>query len=347
MRRRAMVWITATMLVLSQGLLTTARAQEADQPLTVVTSFSILDDLVRQVGGEAIVTHPLVGAGADSHTYEPAPADVVTLAGADLVFEIGLGFETWLDGIYESSGSEAARIIVSEHVAPLGFDDGHHEDEEHDEAGHADEEHEEEEHDEDAAADHDDEAGDDHADHSPGELDPHIWHDVANVILMVETIRDALIEADPANAATFEANAAAYITELETLDAWVLEQVDSLADDQRTMVTSHETLGYYAERYGLEIIGTAFGSLGTEAGDPSAADIAGLVAEIEAEDVNAIFAENVSNPAVMESIAAEAGVTLVPTLYTDALGAPGSGADTYIDLMRANTTAIVIALAGD
>ncbi|MDQ3695735.1 MAG: zinc ABC transporter substrate-binding protein [Chloroflexota bacterium] len=331
MLRRALIWITAIGLFVSQGAPAETQAQESDQPLNVVTSFSILDDLVRQVGGEAIVTHPLVGAGADSHTYEPAPADVVTLAEADLVFEIGLGFETWLDGIYESSGSDAARIIVSEQVEPLGFDDGHHEAEARDEE---------------AADDLDDAAGDDQEDHAHGELDPHIWHDVANAILMVETIRDALIETDPANAATYEANAAAYITELEALDAWVQEQVNSLAEDQRTMVTSHEALGYYAERYGLEIVGTAFGTLGTEAGDPSAADIADLVAAIRAENVNAIFAENVSNPAVMESIAAEAGVTLVPTLYTDSLGAPGSGVETYVDLMRANTTGIVTALAG-
>ncbi|MDQ3413023.1 MAG: zinc ABC transporter substrate-binding protein, partial [Chloroflexota bacterium] len=286
MLRRAMIWITAIGLVASQGAPAETQAQESDQPLNIVTSFSILDDLVRQVGGEAIVTHPLVGAGADSHTYEPAPADVVTLAEADLVFEIGLGFETWLDGIYESSGSDAARIIVSEPVEPLGFDDGHQEDEEHDEANHEQEEH-EEEHDEDAADDHDDEAGEGHEGHEHGEYDPHIWHDVTNAILMVETIRDALADADPANAATYEANTAAYIAELEELDAWVQEQVSALPDDQRKLVTSHEALGYFANRYGFEIVGTAFGTLGTEAGDPSAADIAALVAAIEAENVNA------------------------------------------------------------
>lgn len=316
MVRRATAWMMAVILLLGMSAPAPTEAQEAGQPLNVVTTFSILDDLVRHVGGEAVVTHPLVGAGVDSHTYEPAPADVVTLADADLIFEIGLEYEPWLDGIYESSGSEAPRIALSEGVELLRVVDGHDEDT----------------------------GQDDEADHEHGEIDPHIWHDVTNAITMVETIRDALIEADPANAATYEANAAAYIAELAELDAWVQEQVNTLPADQRKLVTSHESLGYYAHRYGLEIVGTAFGTLSTEAGDPSAAEIAALIAEIQAQNVNAIFAENVANPDLMASIAAEAGVTLAPILYTDSLGPPGSGVETYIDLIRTNTTGIVSAL---
>jgi ABC-type Zn uptake system ZnuABC Zn-binding protein ZnuA len=170
---------------------------------------------------------------------------------------------------------------------------------------------------------------------------------VTNAIIMVEAVRDALVAADPDNAATYEANAAAYIAELDTLDAWVMEQIATLPEDQRRLVTSHESLAYYAHRYGLEIIGTAFGSLSTEAGDPAAADIAALVAGIQAQNVRAIFAENTSNPDLMEAVAAEAGVTLAPTLYTDALGPAGSGVETYVDLIRTNTDQIVAALSGE
>jgi ABC-type Zn uptake system ZnuABC Zn-binding protein ZnuA len=210
-------------------------------------------------------------------------------------------------------------ILVSDNVTPLTFGDDEH------------------------AVD--DATGDDDLGH--GAFDPHIWHDVTNAIIIVETVRDALVEADPDNAATYEANAAAYIAELETLDAWVMEQVATLPEDQRRLVTSHEALAYYANRYGLELIGTAFGSLSTEAGDPAAADIAALVAEIQAQNVPAIFAENTSNPDLMEAVAAEAGVTLAPTLYTDALGPAGSGVDTYVDLIRTNTEQIVTALSGE
>jgi ABC-type Zn uptake system ZnuABC Zn-binding protein ZnuA len=303
-----------------------AWAQEIVEPLRVVTTFSILDDLVRNVGGEAITTHSLAGAGIDSHTYEPVPNDVAVLADADLIIANGLDFEPWLDELVAAAGTAAPLVIVSEGVPLLRMGQ---------EAG------------ADGTAEPGQPAEDGHGEHAPGEFDPHIWHDASNAVIMVEAIRDALVAADPANAATYEANAAAYITELEALDAWVMEQVATLPDDQRKLVTSHESLAYYANRYGFELVGTAFGTLSTEAGDPSAADIAELVAAIQAQGVNAIFAENTSNPDLMAAIAAEAGVTLAPTLYTDALGGPGSGAETYIDLIRANTTEIVTALSGE
>lgn len=332
MLRQAMI-VLATILVAAGGFGAAATAQEANEPLRVVTTFSILDDIVKQVGGEAIETHPLAGTGVDSHTYEPVPNDVAVIAEADLVFAIGLDFEPWLDGLIASSGASAPVVLVSENVPLLrvgGAGDAAETAESDQEAG-------------DAQAAEDGVA----AEHDRGEFDPHIWQDVSNAVLMVETIRDALIAADPDDAATYEANAAAYITELEELDAWVMAQVAVLPEDQRKLVTSHETLAYYAHRYGFTIVGTAFGTLSTEAGDPSAADIANLVAEIQAQNVNAIFAETTSNPDLMEAVAAEAGVTLAPTLYTDALGEPGSGAETYIDLIRTNTDTIVSALSGD
>ena len=321
--RHLVPWLLTGLLALT--LSGPAAAQDADgEPLNVVTTFSILDDLVRNVGGEAIDSHALVEVGTDAHTYEPAPNDVATLAEADLVFAIGLDFEPWLDGLLESSGTAATRVTVSDNVAPLRVED------------------EDEAPGDDGPADTDEREGE-----APGELDPHIWHDVTNTVIMVESIRDALIAADPANAATYEANAASYIGELESLDAWVMDRVATLPADQRKLVTSHETLAYFAHRYGFELIGTAFGTVSTESGDPSAAAIANLVEEIEAQQVPAIFAENTSNPDLMEAVAAEAGVTLAPALFTDALGGPGSGAETYLDLIRANTETIVTALTGN
>lgn len=330
MFRRLLIGLGALLLTL--GSATPLAAQDANgDPLRVVTSFSILDDLVRHVGGDVVSTHALAPAGVDSHTFEPAPADIGTLVDADLVFAIGLDYEPWLDGLIASSGTSAPVILVSENVTPLTFGEDHDEDGDGD---HADEEH----------AD-DDDAG--HDDHGHGAFDPHIWHDVTNAIIIVETVRDALAEADPDNAATYEANAAAYIEELEALDAWVMEQVATLPEDQRRLVTSHEALAYYANRYGFEMVGTVFGTLSTEAGDPAAADIARLVAEIQAQNVPAIFAENTSNPDLMEAVAAEAGVTLAPTLYTDALGPAGSGVESYVDLIQTNTESIVSTLSGE
>lgn len=289
-----------------------AQTPAPGEPLQVVASFSILGDLVEDVGGDAVQVTTLIGPGIDAHTFDPAPADLVTLEGADLIFENGLGFEPWLDGFFASTRPKGARVVVTEGIAPRQAGDGH-------------------EHEEGEAA-------------HEGEFDPHVWHDVANAIVIAGNIRDALAAADPANAALFEANAAETIANLEALDAEIREQVATIPEERRKLVTSHDTFGYFADAYGFEVVGTALGSMSTDAGDPSAREIATLVGEIADAGVPAIFAENVSNPDLMESIAAEAGVALAPPLYSDALGAPGTPGETYEGMMRANITTIVDAL---
>jgi ABC-type Zn uptake system ZnuABC Zn-binding protein ZnuA len=318
--------LTSTLVALVLALLllappSFAQTPPSGDPLPVVASFSILGDLVKKVGGEAVAVTTLIGPGVDAHTYDPAPADLVVLAEAEVVFENGLGFEPWLDGFFASAQPPGARVVVTEGITPREAGEAAaHEGEEHVEEG-------------------------DTPEH--GQFDPHVWHDVANVIVMVGNIRDALAAADPDHAELYEANAAAYIAELEALDGSIREQVATLPEERRILVTSHDNLGYFADAYGFTILGNVFGSLSTEAGDPSARDIAALIEAIAATGVPAVFAENVANPDLMESIAAEAGVTLAPPLYTDALGAPGSPGETYIGMMQSNVTAIVDALGGD
>jgi ABC-type Zn uptake system ZnuABC Zn-binding protein ZnuA len=167
---------------------------------------------------------------------------------------------------------------------------------------------------------------------------------VANAVVMVQNIRDGLVAADPAHAARYERNAGAYLDTLQALDTWVRQQVATLPPERRKLVTNHDTFGYFAHAYGFQILGTALGSLSTETGEPSAQQIATLVDEITAAGVPAIFAENVANPDLMQSIADEAGVQLAPTLYSDSLGSEGSPGATYEGMMRSNVTTIVDAL---
>jgi zinc/manganese transport system substrate-binding protein len=285
-----------------------------DGPVNVVATYSILGDLVENVGGEKVELTTLVGPNGDAHTFEPAPSDNAELAEAEVVFENGLGFEPWLGDLYASSGSEAARVTVTDPIEPLAVAAEEH--------GHEEDAHEDEEH---------------------GEVDPHVWHDVNNAIVMVESIRDALSEADPKNAATYERNAQAYIADLEALDADVEEEAGSIPEEDRILVISHDTFGYFAKRYGFEV-DTALASASTEAGDPSAGQIAELVEKVEGSGVPAIFADNVSDAGVMEGIAAEAGVELAPPLYTDALGEPGSEGGTYLRMVRYNVSTMSEAL---
>jgi len=173
---------------------------------------------------------------------------------------------------------------------------------------------------------------------------PHVWHDVQNAIVMVREAEAALSEADPENAGAYGENADEYVAGLEELDGEVERLTAEVPRENRRLVTAHDTFGYFADAYGFEVVGTALDSFSTEASDPAAGRTAALADEIQATGVTAIFPENISNPALMQSIADEAGVELAPPLYTDALGEPDGEAGTYVDMMRYNATTISEAL---
>lgn len=338
----------------------TNAAAATGEPLTLIATFSVLGDMVQNVAGDVATVRILVGPGGDTHVYEPTPSDSTALLEADLLFENGLAFESWLDDVYSASGSQATRVVVTDKITPLAAVEG--EEHNHGEEAHSEEEHTEEAHSEEtttgAAAEgtteaeehgHAEEAHSEEAhgegEHSHGEYDPHVWNDPNNAVLMVETIRDALVVADSTNAATYEANASAYIAQLQELDTFIKQETDKLPLERRKLVTSHDTFGYFAERYGYEIVGSALGSISTEVADPAAGEVAALITEIKAAGVPAIFAESSNNPQLMERIAQEAGVTLAPELFPESLSEAGGPAATYLDMVRYNVTTIVTALA--
>ncbi len=334
------------------------------EPIKVVATFSILTDLVQNVGGELVEVETIVKANMDAHTFEPAPQDVIAVTDAALIFEIGVDFEPWLDGIVEASQASATRVVVSDGIAlraasdhddeaheDEAHEDEAHEDDAHEDEAHEDEAHEDEAHEDDAYEDeaHEDEAHEDDAHddsdhgHDHGEFDPHVWQDAANASIMVQNIADALAEADPQNADQYQQQAAAYQAELDELDAWIFEAVSAIPEDLRKLVTSHDTFGYYADRYGFEILGTPLG-ISTETSDPAAGDIAALIETIQDSGVPAIFTETVGSSAVIDQIANDAGVVVAPPLFTDALGEPGSDGASYLEMMLYNTETIVAAL---
>ena len=221
-------------------------------------------------------------------------------------------------------------------------EDEHDEDE--DEHGHDDEDaHDEDEdehgHDEDEDEHDEDEHG--HA-HAHGEFDPHFWFDPIRVKVAVNEIAEHLTEVDPAGAAVYSANAAAYSAELDELHAWIQEQVAQIPAERRALVTSHDSFAYFAALYGFRVVGTVIPGLSTER-EPSAQEIAGLVDTIRDNQIRAIFAETTVQDTIVRAVARETGAS-VSTLYTGSLGAEGSDGDTYIGMVRANTTAIVDAL---
>ena len=182
------------------------------------------------------------------------------------------------------------------------------------------------------------------ADAGQGEIDPHFWLDPLNVIRYAENIRDALSELDPAGAAAFRANAAAYADQLRELDRWIAAEVSRIPPGRRLLVTNHESLGYFADRYGFRVVGTVIPSVSTGA-SPGAGELAALVAELRLTGAPALFVEEGADLRLARQLAAETGVRLVTDLRTHTLTGPEGPAPTYLAMMRADVRTIVDALA--
>jgi zinc/manganese transport system substrate-binding protein len=281
--------------------------------LKVVASFSILGDLVAQVGGERVSLVTLVGANGDAHVYAPTPSDARHVTEAQLLVFNGQKFEGWLDKLVKASGSKAMLIEASKGVATIKLA---------------------------AAAGH----GHDHGGQGTGgEADPHLWQDPQRVKIYVANIRDALIAADPAGTALYMAHAARFTAELEQLDQDARRAFAKVPQADRKIITSHDAFGYFAKAYGVTIIAPR--GVSTDA-EPSAKDVARVISQAKREKIKAIFVENITNPRMIEQIARESGAKVGGKLYSDALSEASGPAGTYIAMMRHNIREIVAALGG-
>jgi ABC-type Zn uptake system ZnuABC Zn-binding protein ZnuA len=278
------------------------------EKLQVVATTNIVGDVVNNVGGDRIELTTLMRVGIDPHSYVPTPSDTAAIHDAHVVFANGVGLEENLEEMLESAGGDAVEIHVSHELELREAQEGYEREQEG---------------------------------HSHEGTDPHVWFDVKNVIHWVETIEHTLSVLDPANAQVYEANAKAYVHKLEELDAWVMEQVATIPEANRRLVTNHPVFAYFAARYGLEQLGAVYPV--SSSSEPSAQDIAELERAIREVGVPAVFAERTVNPKLAEQVAQDTGVELVP-LYTGSVGEPGSGVESYIELMRYDVNAIVDAL---
>lgn len=282
------------------------RAVESDK-LNVVATTTIVGDVARQVGGDAINLTVLLRPGIDPHSYEATPRDVATVAAARVVLANGAGLETFLASLLQNAGSQAEVVVLSEGI-DLRELEPHK-----------------------GAAEHQHEG-----------MDPHVWTDPNNVRVWTKNIEAAFCRLDPQRAGTYKANAEAYRAQLAELDAWVREQVAQIPEANRKLVTDHMTFGYLADRYGLEQAGAILPGFSTLA-EPSSQEMAQLVDTIRQQNIKAVFVGSTVNPSLAQRIANDTGTQLV-TLYTGSLTAPGGDADTYIAYTRHNVSAIVEAL---
>lgn len=306
--------------LLAHGLLTACVAlpAHAQTPaVQAVASFSILGDMVKQVGGDRVKVDVLVGPGADAHVYQPTPAQVKQVASAQVLVSNGLGFEGWMARLMKSANYKGIHVVATQGSDVLAAQDDHD-------------------------AKHSAHKGHSHKlDH--GKFDPHAWQSVANAIVYVKNIASGLCDADPAGCDSYQKNAAAYTEQLKTLDNDIRAAWGAIEPAQRKVITGHDAFGYYAKAYGVAFLSPQGISTESEA---SAKGVARLVKQIKAENVKALFVENISNPRLVEQIGRETGIKPAGELYSDALSPAGGPADSYVRMMRFNTTVLTRAITG-
>ncbi|MCC6179793.1 MAG: zinc ABC transporter substrate-binding protein [Chloroflexi bacterium] len=269
--------------------------------IEVVTSISPLADLIGNVGGDLVAIATLVPPGGEPETYDPTPADAAAVGRASVFFANGLGLERYLERLPQSAGRPDLEVVTLSDRLPTLTSFGQGADE----------------------------GG-----------NPHLWLDPRNAIQYVEVIRATLSRIDPDHADAYAANAARYTAQLEELDAAIEQQVQTIPPDQRVLVTTHDSLPYFARRYGLTYLAVV--SANPEA-DPSAREYADLVAVVRERQVKAIFGEAGFSERFVSQLAADTGSAFVADLYTDTLS-QDPPTNTYLGAMQHTANAIVASL---
>ena len=280
-----------------------------DGAVNVVATTTIFADMVRQVGGDRVRVDSLVPKGGEVHTFDPTPSDVRRVTDADLIVRNGLGLDDWLAGLVRDAGTDAPVVALADDLEGVTLLQG-------------------------AAHEGEEVAGE--------EVNPHLWLNVAYAARYAERIAEALTAADPGGAGAYADGLAAYRETLAELDEYAKTEIGAVPEANRTVVAFHDAFPYFAAAYGLTIDGTIVDAPGQ---DPSAGEIADLVAAIRANGVAAIFAEAQFNDDLVTTIANETGVPVVTNLYTDTVG--DAPLDTYEQVMRWNVDQVVAALSGE
>jgi len=340
-------------------------AAMAEQKVPVVASFSILGDLVSEIGGEHVKVTTLVKANGDAHVYNPAPKDAKAVQKAKLLVTNGLAFEGWMPRLLESTKFTGLSVVASTGITPLKTEDEHEEHDDHkghddhdDHKGHDDhddhkghDDHDDHEghddHDEHKGHDdHDDHKGhDDHEEHHAhhhGEFDPHAWHSIDNAKVYVQNIANGLSKVDAKHSADYQQNAANYIVKLEKLEQKLKAQVNSIAESKRNVLTAHDAFGYLSHEFKINFIAPQ--GTGTDS-EASAADVAKIIKQIRKQHIKAVFLENITDNRIVEQISRETDSVIGGKLYSDALSGKNEPASTYLKMMEYNIDTIVKGLS--
>jgi zinc/manganese transport system substrate-binding protein len=274
----------------------------------VVATFTILADMVANVGGDRVEITTLVGPDSDAHVFSPTPADARAIAASSLVFVNGLGLEGWIDKLIAASGYRGPVVVASAGMQTIAADMSR----------------------------------DARTRHTHGEFDPHGWQSPVQAQRYVSNIADALVSADPSHADAYRARAASYTETLHQLDLQARQKLGTVPAADRRVISGHVSFGYFAQAYGVQFFSPRGMSTESEA---SAKEVALLSRQIRSERIRAVFVENISDRRLVEQLARESGATIGGVLFSDALSAKDPRARTYVDMMRHNVDEVARALA--
>lgn len=263
----------------------------------VVASFTVLADIVKNVGGEHVAVKSLVGPNGDPHSFEPTPKDSQALAHADLVVVSGLGLEGWMDRLITASGYKGRTLVASGGINTRKMEED-----------------------------------------GQTITDPHAWNSMQNGVVYATNVMNALIAADPDDAAAIRKSGQAYIQQLQQLDSWAQQALAAVPQQQRKVLTSHDAFGYFGQRYGVSFLSPVGFSTESEA---SASDVASLITQLKKEHIHTYFIENQTDPRLVQQIASATGATSGGELYPEALSEKGGKADSYVAAFKHNVNAMI------
>ena len=279
-----------------------ARAQQATSPrLKVITSFTIIADMARNVAGEAAEVVSITKPGAEIHNYQPTPGDLIAAQGAGLLLWNGLNLEQWFQRFLDNLG-DAPSAVVTEGIVPLGVGEGPYE----------------------------------------GKPNPHAWMSPTDALIYVENIRKALVGADPANQAIYDANAAAYAAEITAKVAPIRAAIEAIPAERRWLATSEGAFSYLARDFGLNEL-YLWPINADQQGTPQ--QVRRMIDAVREHQIPAIFSESTISPKPAQQVARETGAAYGGVLYVDSLSEPDGPVPTYLDLLTVTATTIVKGLS--
>ena len=265
--------------------------------VNAVASFSVLSDIVKQIGGEHVKVASLVGPNGDPHSFEPSPQDSKLLSQADLVFVSGLGLEGWMDRLVSASGYRGQPVVASTGITTRSMEE-----------------------------------------EGKTITDPHAWNSMQNGVIYATNVMNALVKADPDDAAQIRQRGENYIQQLQALDRWAKTAFDRVPAERRKVLTSHDAFGYFGQRYGITFLAPV--GFSTEA-EASASEVGSLITQLKQQHIQRYFIENQTDPRLVKQIASATGAQPGGELYPEALSPAAGPAPTYEAAFKHNVNAML------